>query len=87
MWLPDLAPSAELLAYGKSGPLTSQRWTTFSRRYRAEMRQPAARRLLATLAALSSEANFSLGCYCLDESRCHRTILRELLIDAGAEVH
>jgi uncharacterized protein YeaO (DUF488 family) len=50
------------------------------------MRKPAARRLLAALAALSSQANFSVGCYCADESRCHRSLLRELLVDAGASL-
>jgi uncharacterized protein YeaO (DUF488 family) len=86
LWLPDLAPSAPLVAYAKSQPLTPSRWQSYARRYRSEMAKPAARRLLATLAAVSSQANFSLGCYCADESRCHRSLLRRLLIDAGATV-
>jgi uncharacterized protein YeaO (DUF488 family) len=86
LWLPDLAPSPPLLSYAKSQPLTAARWQTFARRYRSEMRAPAARRLLATLAALSAQANFSVGCYCADESRCHRSLLRKLLVGAGATV-
>jgi uncharacterized protein YeaO (DUF488 family) len=86
LWLPDLAPSAPLVAYARSQPLTPSRWQSYARRYRSEMGKPAARRLLATLAAVSSQANFSLGCYCADQSRCHRSLLRRLLIDAGATV-
>ena len=84
LWLPDLAPSPPLLSYAKSQPLTPARWQTFARRYRSEMRAPAARRLLAMLAALSAQANFSVGCYCADGSRCHRSLLRKLLVEAGA---
>jgi uncharacterized protein YeaO (DUF488 family) len=86
LWLPDLAPSGPLVSYAKSKPLTPARWRSFARRYRFEMRAPAARRLLATLALLSAQANFSVGCYCADESRCHRSLLRELLLEAGATV-
>ena len=86
LWLPDLAPSPPLLSYAKSQPLTPARWQTFARRYRSEMRKPAARRLLGMLAALSVQANFSVGCYCADESRCHRSLLRKLLVEAGATV-
>jgi uncharacterized protein YeaO (DUF488 family) len=84
LWLPDLAPSPPLLSYAKSQPRTPARWQTFARRYRSEMRAPAARRLLAMLAALSAQANFSVGCYCADGSRCHRLLLRKLLVEAGA---
>ena len=86
LWLPDLAPSAGLVAYAYAGELTPRRWATYARRYRSEMRAPAARRLLALLAALSRQANFSVGCYCEDETRCHRSLLRELLVDAGADL-
>jgi uncharacterized protein YeaO (DUF488 family) len=86
LWLPDLAPSAALVSYAKSQPLTPARWRTFVRRYRSEMGTPLSRRLLATLAVLSPQANFSVGCYCADESRCHRSVLRNLLADAGATV-
>jgi uncharacterized protein YeaO (DUF488 family) len=85
-WLPDLAPSASLMAQVKSQPATPAHWQLFARRYRSEMAKPQARRLLATLARLSSQANFSAGCYCLDETRCHRSVLRQLLIEAGATV-
>jgi len=86
LWLPDLAPSASLVSYAKSQPFTPARWQAFARRYRSEMRTPAARRLLGMLAALSVQANFSVGCYCADESRCHRSLLRKLLVEAGATV-
>jgi uncharacterized protein YeaO (DUF488 family) len=86
VWLPELAPSASLVAWALSKPLTPQRWTTWSRRYRQEMAKPGARRLLALLAALSARQDFSVGCYCADESRCHRTLLGELLREAGATV-
>ncbi|HEV8454070.1 MAG TPA: DUF488 family protein [Gemmatimonadales bacterium] len=74
------------MSYAKSQPFTPARWQTFARRYRSEMRTPASRRLLATLAALSAQANFSVGCYCADEARCHRSLLRQLLVEAGATV-
>jgi uncharacterized protein YeaO (DUF488 family) len=86
IWVPDLAPSASLVAFAKSQHLTSTRWQAFTRRYRSEMARPAARRWLATLATLSSQANFSVGCYCPDETACHRSVLRELLLEAGATV-
>jgi uncharacterized protein YeaO (DUF488 family) len=86
LWVPDLAPSASLVAFAKSQPFTGRRWQAFARRYRSEMARPPARRWLATLAALSSQANFSVGCYCADESACHRSVLRELLLEAGATV-
>ena len=86
VWVPDLAPSPALFAWIKSRPLTDANWRTYARRYRAEMRQPQAQRLIVLLAALSARTNFSVGCYCEDESRCHRSLLRELLVDAGANV-
>ena len=86
LWLPDLAPSPPLLSYAKSQPLTPARWQNFARRYRSEMRKPAARRLLGMLVALSVQANFSVGCYCAHESSCHRSLLRKLLVEAGATV-
>ena len=84
VWMPDLAPSAPLFKFATSEPLTGKRWSTFARKYRSEMNAPAAQRLIALLAALSKDASFSVGCYCEDESRCHRSLLRELLADAGA---
>jgi uncharacterized protein YeaO (DUF488 family) len=86
VWLPELAPSAPLVKWALSEPFTPGRWARYARRYRREMREPAARRLLALLAALSSQADFSVGCYCEDEARCHRSLLRELLLEHGAEV-
>lgn len=86
VWLPELAPSAPLVSLALSEPFTPQRWAVYQRRYRREMRQPAAKRLIALLAALSSQTNFSVGCYCEDESRCHRSLLKKLLIEQGAEV-
>ena len=86
VWLPDLAPSAALVSWALDQPLTERRWNSFERRYRAEMRKPEARRLISLLAALSDGNSFSVGCYCADEARCHRSLLREILIEAGAEV-
>jgi uncharacterized protein YeaO (DUF488 family) len=86
VWLPELAPSQALVSWATSKPWTGARWAQFARRYRAEMRAPAAQRLLALLAALSRDASFSVGCYCEHESRCHRSVLRELLADAGARI-
>jgi uncharacterized protein YeaO (DUF488 family) len=84
VWLPELAPSDALFAWARAEPFTPSRLARFSRRYRAEMRRPAAQRLIALLATLSARQNFSVGCYCADESRCHRSLLRELLQEAGA---
>ena len=85
-WLPELAPSAPLVSYALSKPWTDARWASYARRYRGEMRDPAARRLIALLAALSRRADFSVGCYCEDERRCHRSLLGALLAEQGAEV-
>jgi uncharacterized protein YeaO (DUF488 family) len=85
-WLPDLAPSAPLVAAALSAGDDAAAWRKFERRYRAEMKQPAASRLLDVLALLSHHANFSVGCYCEDEARCHRSILRELLREHGAAI-
>ena len=86
VWLPELAPSAPLVSWALSEPFTPQRWAVYQRRYRREMQQPAAQRLIALLAALSSQTNFSVGCYCEDETHCHRSLLKRLLIEQGAEV-
>ena len=84
VWLPDLAPSAPLFKFATSEPLTDKRWAAFAKKYRAEMKAPAAQRLIALLAALSKDGSFSVGCYCENQARCHRSLLRELLRDAGA---
>lgn len=86
VWLPDLAPTAALVSWAQAEPWSDRRWARFARRYRAEMRQPAAERLIALLAALSHAANFSVGCYCEDEARCHRSLLGDLLAGAGAQI-
>jgi uncharacterized protein YeaO (DUF488 family) len=78
VWLPELAPSAALVAQGLQAS-DERSWAAFARRYRAEMKRPEAGRLLALLAALSRQTDFSVGCYCPDEARCHRSVLRELL--------
>jgi len=86
LWLPELAPSAPLVSWALSKPWTDARWAQYARRYRAEMRAPAAQRLIALLAALSPHADFSVGCYCEDAARCHRSLLGALLQSAGARV-
>jgi uncharacterized protein YeaO (DUF488 family) len=86
LWLPELAPSAPLVKFALSQPFTPKRWASYSRRYRAEMKKPETARLLALLAALSQKTDFSIGCYCADESRCHRLLLKKLLIEHGARV-
>jgi uncharacterized protein YeaO (DUF488 family) len=85
-WLPELAPSAELVSWALSEPWTDARWRRFERGYRREMRAPAQRHLIESLAALSTDADFAVGCYCESPSRCHRSVLAALLREAGAEV-
>lgn len=85
VWLPNLAPSAELMAEGRAA-VEDKQWNAFRRKYQAEMNQPDASRVLDLLAALSHQAALSVGCYCEDESRCHRSVLRELLAQRGADV-
>ncbi len=84
-WLPDLAPSEALLKQGQQAH-DERAWKTFVRRYRAEMKRPEAARLLDLLAALSRQTSFSVGCYCAEEERCHRSVLRALLLEHGAEI-
>jgi uncharacterized protein YeaO (DUF488 family) len=86
LWLPDLSPSAELVAYIMHAGSDEKSWKSFERRYRAEMKDPERARLLDLLAALSHQTNFAVGCYCEDENRCHRSILRKLLEERGAEM-
>jgi uncharacterized protein YeaO (DUF488 family) len=86
VWVPELAPSPALFSWVKAQPLTDARWRTYARRYRAEMKRPEAQRLIDLLSALSSRTNFSVGCYCESEARCHRSLLRELFTEAGAKV-
>jgi uncharacterized protein YeaO (DUF488 family) len=86
LWFPDLAPSAPLVTWAMKEPWTAARWKRFERLYRAEMKKPEKRRLIELLAALSQRSDFSVGCYCEDESRCHRAVLGDLLRDAAAAV-
>jgi uncharacterized protein YeaO (DUF488 family) len=85
VWLPDLAPSEALV--GQAQQASDERtWRAFVRRYRAEMKRPEAARLLALLAALSRQTDLAVGCYCADEARCHRSVLRALLEEHGARL-
>jgi len=83
VWFPALAPSAWIVKLAQTAR-TDRQWAVFVRRYRAEMATPDKSRLLKLLAAMSKETNFSVGCYCADEARCHRSVLRGLLKDHGA---
>lgn len=85
VWYPLLAPSPETVKLGQQAE-TPQQWQAFRKKYRAEMAAPDAARTIELLAVLSRHADFSVGCYCEDEAHCHRSVLRELLIEGGAEV-
>ncbi len=84
-WYPNLSPSVETMKLGKDAR-TEREWAEFKRRFRSEMAEPGASRTLDLLAALSHGADFSVGCYCEDEARCHRSVLRELLAARGAKI-
>jgi uncharacterized protein YeaO (DUF488 family) len=85
VWLPNVAPSEALLKRGQAAE-DERSWRSFARAYRAEMKAPEASRVLDLLAALSRQTDFSVGCYCADEARCHRSVLRELLAERGAKI-
>jgi uncharacterized protein YeaO (DUF488 family) len=85
VWYPELAPSVETMKLGQQAT-TAAEWALFIKRYRAEMAAPAASRTLDLLAALSSHAAFSVGCYCEHEDQCHRSVLRTLLAERGATI-
>jgi len=85
LWFPNLAPSAETVKLGLEAT-TEREWTSFFKKYRAEMGSPENSRTLDLLAALSHQTNFSVGCYCVEESHCHRSALRALLVERGADV-
>jgi uncharacterized protein YeaO (DUF488 family) len=85
-WLPELAPSARLVSWLSADAADAERWKGFVRKYRGEMSAPERERLLEVLARLSRHADFSVGCYCADESRCHRSVLRRLLAEHGARI-
>ena len=85
VWFPNLSPSEALLKEALA--IDSEKsWKAFKRKFMAEMKLPEVRRDLDLIAALSHQTNFAIGCYCKDESRCHRSILRELLEQRGAKV-
>ena len=86
IWLPNLSPSAPLMAQGQAAGEDDKAWAAFKRKFHAEMKQPEASHLLDLLAALSHHTTFSLGCYCEDENHCHRSVLRELLTERGAKL-
>lgn len=85
VWYPELSPSADLVAQALQAA-TPKAWAAFERAYRSQMKTPSASRTLDLLAALSHHADFSVGCYCADESRCHRAILKALLQEHGAKM-
>ena len=85
VWYPNLAPSVETMKLGQ-GAATPAQWSAFTRKYRAEMAAPGPKHDLELLAALSHTSDFSVGCYCEEEAHCHRSILRQLLIENGAKV-
>jgi uncharacterized protein YeaO (DUF488 family) len=85
VWLPDLSPSEATVKFGQKAETEAQ-WKAFEKRYAKEMSAAAPGRVLDLLAALSHESNFSVGCYCEDESRCHRSVLRRLLKERGAKI-
>lgn len=85
VWLPNLAPTATLVAAGRAAE-DERAWRKFAKAYESEMKRPGNLRLIETLAALSHGADFSVGCYCEDERRCHRSVLRQLLLNHGAKI-
>lgn len=85
VWLPNVSPTPELMKLGQAVK-TEKDWTSFAKKYRAEMKNPEKSRILDLLAALSHHADFSVGCYCENEARCHRSILRALLAERGAKI-
>lgn len=85
VWYPNLSPSPETMKLGQEAD-TPTRWQAFERQFRKEMAQPEASRSLDVLAALSRHSHFSVGCYCEDEARCHRSVLRALLLERNADI-
>jgi uncharacterized protein YeaO (DUF488 family) len=86
LWLPALSPSQAVVSRAMSQDWTDARWKKFERDYRREMAAPAPKQLIALLAQMSHQADFSVGCYCEDEKRCHRSVLKQLLSEAGAKI-
>lgn len=84
VWFPNLSPSPDTMKQGQEAQTPAQ-WAAFARKYRAEMSTPENSHALSLLATLSHQSHFSVGCYCEDEARCHRSVLRELLAERGAQ--
>ncbi len=85
VWFPELAPSAQTVKLAQAAA-NERQWASFVKKYRAEMAAPDKRRIIDLLAAMSRQSNFSVGCYCVDESRCHRSVLRALREERGAQL-
>ena len=85
VWFPNLAPSVETMKQAQAAN-TPEQWAAFVRKYRTEMAQPEPAHAIALLARLSHDSNFSVGCYCEDENHCHRSVLKALLLNQGAEL-
>jgi uncharacterized protein YeaO (DUF488 family) len=85
VWFPNLAPSVETMKLAQAGTTPGQ-WTRFVKKYRAEMSTPENRHAIELLSALSHQCDFSVGCYCEDEMHCHRSVLRRLLLESGADL-
>jgi len=86
LWLPQVAPSGELVSWIRGRGQDASSWKTFEKRYRSELAAPDTRRLLELLAAMSRQTDFSVGCYCEEEKRCHRSMLGKVLAELGAEL-
>jgi uncharacterized protein YeaO (DUF488 family) len=87
VWLPELAPSSALFNFFRAGDVSDpKRWATFTKRYEGEMRKPSQQHLLALLAGMSHDSNLAVGCYCEDETHCHRSLLRKLLAEHDARL-
>jgi len=85
VWLPQLAPSVDLMGEARAAD-DSPKWARFVKKFKAQMATPDASRVLDLLAALSTSSDFAVGCYCEDEGHCHRSVLRQLLLDRGADI-
>jgi uncharacterized protein YeaO (DUF488 family) len=85
VWFPNLAPSPQTVKLGQEAKTPAQ-WAAFAKKYRAEMAAPETSHVLELLATLSRHSNFSVGCYCEEEAHCHRSVLRDLLIEKGAKL-
>lgn len=85
VWLPILSPSVETIKLGQDTTSPAQ-WNVFAKKYKAEMAKPEVKQVLVLLAVISQTSNFSVGCYCEDETHCHRSILKQFLFENGAKI-